>query len=423
MEINKANCGEKLSESKFREQIVLMRSELRNIRSQMQGLKLKHKKEVLALKEKINLLEHTKRELTPNRNESFVVSEAHTAHGKSARLLGLGTTESPVKEPSMTFRPIGRMVDSWFNDKNGTPRQPTICKNSKGTIDIKDMEIHFPNCKNPRYALDDLADFSHIWIIFIFDRSIENRSSLNEEKHVNSYFSKTKIAPPRLGGKRVGLFSTRSPHRPNLIGLTLAKLESIEGTKINVSGIDLLKGTPILDIKPFIPAYDIPDILSANVCPQNESNIYSAVDKSPKAVMETNAHNKPVVKSVDASNENCDVRTPNWIKAKNIKINFTERSLQDIDSLCKAEDEKFTKLEVIDSIKSVLQADPRSNYRKQKCSDRLYYFSLWNTIHVTTWFDEQKVYKNGKEHFVGETIAEVLKISPLSNMQDLVIDQ
>jgi tRNA (Thr-GGU) A37 N-methylase len=80
---------------------------------------------------------------------------------------------------------------------------------------------------------------------------------------VNSYFSKTKIAPPRLGGKRVGLFSTRSPHRPNLIGLTLAKLESIEGTKINVSGIDLLNGTPILDIKPFIPAYDVPDILSA----------------------------------------------------------------------------------------------------------------------------------------------------------------
>ena len=109
MEISKANCGDKLSESKFREQIVLMRSELRNIRSQMQGLKLKHKKEVLALKEKINLLEHIKSELTPNRNESLVVSEAYTSHEKSARLLGLGTTESPVKEPCMTFRPIGRM--------------------------------------------------------------------------------------------------------------------------------------------------------------------------------------------------------------------------------------------------------------------------------------------------------------------------
>ena len=139
--------------------------------------------------------------------------------------------------------------------------------------------------------------------------------------------------------------------------------------------------------------------------------------------METNIHNEPVVKSVDASIENCDVRTPNWIKAKNIKINFTERSLQDINSLSKAEDEKFTKLEVIDSIKSVLQADPRSNYRKQKCSDRLYYFSLWNKIHVTTWFDEQKINKNEKEHFVDETIAEVLKVSLLSNMQDLVIDQ
>ena len=123
-----------------------------------------------------------------------------------------------------------------------------------------------------------------------------------------------------------------------------------------------------------------------------------------------------MVKSVDASIENCDVRTPNWIKAKNIKINFTERSLQDINRLSKEEDEKFPELEVIDSIKSVLQADPRSNYRKQKCSDRLYYFSLWNKIHVTTWFDEQKINKNEKEHLVDETIAEVLKISLLSNM-------
>ena len=423
MEINESSCGDRLSERKLREQIVLMRSELKNIRSQMQGLKLKHKKEVLALKEKINLLEHTQGELTLSRNESIVMSEAHTSPEESVKLLGLGTPESLANEPSMTFRPIGRMVDSWFNDKNGTPRQPTICKNSKGTIDIKDMEIHFPNCKNPRYALDDLTDFSHIWIIFIFDRSIENRNSSNEEKHMNSYFSKTKIAPPRLGGKRVGLFSTRSPHRPNLIGLTLAKLESIQGTKINVSGIDLLKGTPILDIKPFIPAYDIPDLLSANVCPQKESNIYSSDDKSPKTVMETNVHNKLVVKSTDLSIENCDIRTPNWIKAKNIKINFTKRSLQDINKLSKEEDEKFTELEVIDSIKSVLQADPRSNYRKQKCSDRLYYFSLWNKIHVTTWFDEQKINQNDKEHFVGETIAEVLKISLLSNMQGLIVDQ
>jgi len=59
-------------------------------------------------------------------------------------------------------------------------------------------------------------------------------------------------------GKRVGIFSTRSPHRPNPIGLTLAKLEKIKGTQVEVSGLDLISGTPVLDIKPYIPKYDMP---------------------------------------------------------------------------------------------------------------------------------------------------------------------
>jgi tRNA (Thr-GGU) A37 N-methylase len=59
-------------------------------------------------------------------------------------------------------------------------------------------------------------------------------------------------------GKRVGIFSTRSPHRPNPIGLTLTKLEKIKGTQVEVSGLDLISGTPVLDIKPYIPKYDMP---------------------------------------------------------------------------------------------------------------------------------------------------------------------
>ena len=59
-------------------------------------------------------------------------------------------------------------------------------------------------------------------------------------------------------GKRVGIFSTRTPHRPNPIGLTLARLERISGNQIEVSGLDLVSGTPILDIKPYIPKYDMP---------------------------------------------------------------------------------------------------------------------------------------------------------------------
>uniref|UniRef100_A0A2K6U3M1 tRNA methyltransferase O n=1 Tax=Saimiri boliviensis boliviensis TaxID=39432 RepID=A0A2K6U3M1_SAIBB len=77
--------------------------------------------------------------------------------------------------------------------------------------------------------------------------------------HKNGHLScKAKVQPPRLNGAKTGVFSTRSPHRPNAIGLTLAKLEKVEGGTIYLSGIDMIHGTPILDIKPYIAEYDSP---------------------------------------------------------------------------------------------------------------------------------------------------------------------
>ena len=69
---------------------------------------------------------------------------------------------------------------------------------------------------------------------------------------------KAKVKPPRLDGAKVGVFASRSPHRPNPIGLTLAKLDGIIGNTLLLSGIDLLDGTPVLDVKPYIPDYDKP---------------------------------------------------------------------------------------------------------------------------------------------------------------------
>ena len=66
------------------------------------------------------------------------------------------------------------------------------------------------------------------------------------------------MAPPRLDGEKVGVFSTRSPHRPNPIGLSLGKVEAVTGSTVHISGLDLLDGTPVLDIKPLIPAFDLP---------------------------------------------------------------------------------------------------------------------------------------------------------------------
>ncbi|KAG9486603.1 hypothetical protein GDO78_006791 [Eleutherodactylus coqui] len=90
-----------------------------------------------------------------------------------------------------------------------------------------------------------LQQFSHVWILFIF--------------HKNGHLScKAKVQPPRLDGAKTGVFSTRSPHRPNAIGLTLAKLDKVEGDTVHLSGIDMIQGTPVLDIKPYIADYDSP---------------------------------------------------------------------------------------------------------------------------------------------------------------------
>ncbi|KAK2707703.1 hypothetical protein QYM36_015410, partial [Artemia franciscana] len=135
------------------------------------------------------------------------------------------------------FQPIG-YVSTWFKVKNGTPRQGGLSNLTRGSVKILDTIYN-----NPEHSLEGLLEYSHVWLIWVFH---ENKGE----------YKKAKIAPPRLGGKRIGVFSTRTPHRMNPIGLTLAKLERVEGSVLHLSGLDLLDGTPVLDIKPFIPEYD-----------------------------------------------------------------------------------------------------------------------------------------------------------------------
>ena len=402
------------SNIEFCNQIELLRTELKNIRTQMRGLKQQHKKEVLELKKRIMQLENCTSNplgtmVEKNGNYSSALNSRCDATVKSKSVDAKGCEINT----SIIFHPIGRMVDSWFNSKNGTPRQPTVCSHSKGTIDIIDMAKNFKKCTNPHYALENLIEFSHIWIIFVFDQSIQVEQLTNSDQGINQHFTKTKIAPPRLGGRRVGLFSTRSPHRPNLIGLTLAKLESINGTKIHVSGIDLLKGTPILDIKPYIPDYDVPyGFLQMD--PTNEHinlQTYGDVSNSEiKTDLQGDAVNNSSIDITNQDNDISPIKTPKWIGMRCHKVLITDRAISDIDYLVRTNALEVNREEVIESIKSVLQADPRSNYRKQKCSDRLYYFSLKNTIHITAWFDDN--FTNMSENVVStvESIAEVVKV-------------
>ena len=139
------------------------------------------------------------------------------------------------------MRVIARMKSD-FNTKFGIPRQSSLVPSLVSTI------IFEPEFRNSD-ALRGLEDFSHLWIIWQFSKA------------VRSDWSPT-VRPPRLGGnQRMGVFATRSPFRPNAIGLSSVKIVAIEttaqyGTVIHVAGADLMDGTPILDIKPYIPYTD-----------------------------------------------------------------------------------------------------------------------------------------------------------------------
>lgn len=142
----------------------------------------------------------------------------------------------------MEIKPIAH-IRTDFPEKFGIPRQSGLAKALRGRI------VFEPEYRNPD-ALRGLEEFSHIWIIWEFSA---NRSTSSWQPTVR---------PPRLGGNaHMGVFATRSPFRPNPLGLSCVKMDSIEfsspdGPVINVCGADLMDGTPVYDIKPYIKYAD-----------------------------------------------------------------------------------------------------------------------------------------------------------------------
>lgn len=141
-----------------------------------------------------------------------------------------------------------------FPTKFGIPRQSGLIE------DLKSVIIFEPEYRNPE-AIRGLEGFSHIWLIWEFSEAIRNSWSPT-------------VRPPRLGGnKRMGVFATRSPFRPNPLGLSSVRLDSIEvhpelGPLLQVSGADLMDKTPILDIKPYLPYADChPDAVGGFIEP------------------------------------------------------------------------------------------------------------------------------------------------------------
>lgn len=146
----------------------------------------------------------------------------------------------------MNVREIG-WVETCYDEKFGTPRQ-------SGVVDSAWGKISFHVDYQSADFIRGLEGFSHLWLVFVFHESAGQSSGAGNVKAT--------VRPPRLGGNdKVGVFASRSPFRPNPIGLSLVRLERVEvttdqGCVVHVSGVDLVSGTPLLDIKPYIPYCD-----------------------------------------------------------------------------------------------------------------------------------------------------------------------
>ncbi|WEK32220.1 MAG: tRNA (N6-threonylcarbamoyladenosine(37)-N6)-methyltransferase TrmO [Candidatus Pseudomonas phytovorans] len=135
-----------------------------------------------------------------------------------------------------TVAPVG-IVRSCFKEKFAIPRQPRLAPAARGVLEL------LPPFDQGD-AVEGLEQVSHVWLLFLFHQALEDKPRL-------------KVRPPRLGGnKSMGVFATRATHRPNGIGQSVVRLEGVEPGRLLLSGIDLLDGTPVLDIKPYVPYAD-----------------------------------------------------------------------------------------------------------------------------------------------------------------------
>ena len=218
--------------------------------------------------------------------------------------------------------------------------------------------------------------------------------------HLNKQNSvKAKVKPPRLGGVKKGVFATRSPHRPSPVGLSLVRIEQVAGDTVYVSGVDLVDGTPILDIKPYIPTYDNPTMhmegfctsLLGESCQDEEVSSFVRVapwvESPPVAsldveftqdadhqlslfhcqVQSSSSHGNTDSITQDTQNQDPSIGTLNS-GADVITQTKSSYLLQTFTSLCEARQ----------AIVDVLQLDPRSVYRRNKCSHEVYKFSIDN---------------------------------------------
>ena len=182
------------------------------------------------------------------------------------------------------MKPIGTL-QSPFKEKFVVPRQGSLVPEVRAQLAL-DPKVAPPG------SLEGLEAGSPIWLIFHFHKS-------------PAFSTQGKVRPPRLEGQKLGVFATRSPHRPNPIGLTLCHIVDIDFAKrvLTLRGTDLIDGTPILDIKPYLPYADSTDRFSS------ESSHWSKPEKAFEVIISPEARaqieKKSIPQSVEQSLQNC----------------------------------------------------------------------------------------------------------------------
>ncbi|WP_409259799.1 tRNA (N6-threonylcarbamoyladenosine(37)-N6)-methyltransferase TrmO [Pseudomonas sp. KCJK9009] len=180
-----------------------------------------------------------------------------------------------------TVVPVG-IVHSCFKEKFAIPRQPQLAPAARGVLEL------LPPFDQGD-AVEGLEQVSHVWLLFLFHQALEEKPRL-------------KVRPPRLGGnKSMGVFATRATHRPNGIGQSVVRLEGVEPGRLLLSGVDLLDGTPVLDIKPYVPYAD--SIAGASNQMANAAPVAIAVQWADNALIQAREHalrlNEPLVQLIE----------------------------------------------------------------------------------------------------------------------------
>ena len=238
------------------------------------------------------------------------------------------------------FEPIG-VIHSPFKEKFGVPRQSGIVKEVQAVLEL------YPPYDNPD-AFAGLDRYSHLWIQFVFDQNMEAGWQ-------------PKVRPPRLGGnQKVGVFASRSPYRPNPIGLSVVRLDEVRerygSVELLISGVDMVEGTPVLDIKPYVAYSDSIAHAESGFAPS-----------SPEA---------------------------------SLRVNFSQQALDEIANHQSREDLRSL-------ITHLLEIDPRPAYKRDLDDDREYGFRLYD-------FDL-------RWRIVGDQV-EVLSLEPVRDDQDTKLD-